>query len=329
MIEPIRLGPSDALPIDLPGCHLVLERCIPHVLPDQGHAGFGTLAFAPDGRIWCDGDGRTRLYTTTHSASGQWVSQVRSFSTDDLQAGQPHTVLSPLGEELWAVIHLVVRVAADQWLAFHSWGRGLAASLAPTPEGPFTRIPRFSMAPQEAWEWEGGAPDVASLEANGCFEPISHDGQRFTFWLGYDSYHVDETTGRLAWARLVFDGDAGTLTLQERHRDSPLPFQPDRWIAARCGGNLERGTDLGGFRPYFYYTRPTRNVCLMALALARPDDPLFLDPVWRSEVDKPLGPEEVIEKFECWRGDDRLHMLYEARHTGGLWRTGYRAYAIT
>ena len=71
MTEPIRLGPTDALPIDLPGCHLVLERCIPHVLPDQGHAGFGTLAFAPDGRTWRDGDGRTRLYTTTHSASSR------------------------------------------------------------------------------------------------------------------------------------------------------------------------------------------------------------------------------------------------------------------
>jgi hypothetical protein len=312
----------------LPGCRLVLERCVPHVLPDSSHAGFGTLVFDPAGKIWRDNHDRTRLYTTTQSAAGQWISQVRDFTTDLLDAGDPITVLSPQGTELWAVIHLVIRLAGDQWLAFYSHGRGLAAALAPTPEGPFSLIDDFAITPADDWEWQGGAHDVTSLEANGCFEPIAHDGGKFAFWLGYDSYHVDETTGRLAWARVSWDDATQSLTLDQRHPANPLPFQPERWIAARCGGNLERGLALGGLRPFFYYTRPTRNVCLMALALARPNDPLFLDPVWRSEVDKPLTPEDVIEKFECWRAQDRLYMLYEARHTDGLWRTGYRAYRI-
>ena len=74
----------------------------------------------------------------------------------------------------------------------------------------------------------------------------------------------------------------------------------DHWHAARCGGNLASDVTLSGHRPFFFYSRPTRNICLLslslslALALAPPDDPLHLEPVWQGPIDKPLGDELLL-----------------------------------
>ena len=324
--ETFELSPVDCLPIDLPAGRLVLEQFLPRVLADKENCAFGTLAFTPEGRVWRDRDGRSWLYTSTLDDHGRWVSQARWFSCTTLEAGPPQTVLEVDAPDLWAVVHLVIRLSEERWLAFYSAGRGLRAAIAERANGPLRRLDNFAVIPEQAWEWYGGDRVTASCEANGCFATISNRNGHFDFWLGYDSYHADQGGGRLGWVKVSWDTRAETLSLKERHADNPLALGPDNWHAARCGGSLASDVALSGHRPYFFYSRPTRNVCLLSLALARPDDPLHLEPVWQGPIDKPLGDEVLLEKFETWQNADRLHMLYESRHRDGSWNTGYRRY---
>ena len=320
------LSPVDCLPIDLPAGRLLLEQFIPSVVTEAGDRAFGTLAFTPQGEVWRDHDGRSWLYTSTRNERGRWISQARWFSCATLEAGPPQTVLEVHAPDLWAVVHLVIRLCDERWLAFYSAGRGIRAAIAESANGPLRRLDNFSLAPEQDWEWHGGDRDIASCEANGCFVPISFGNGHYNFWLGYDSYHADQGSGRLGWARVCWDTRAETLSLKERHVDNPLPLGARHWHAARCGGNLASDVTLSGYRPFFFYSRPTRSVCLLSLSLARADDPLHLNPVWQGPIDKPLGDELLVEKFETWQEAERLHMLYESRHRDGTWNTGYRRY---
>ncbi len=168
------------------------------------------------------------------------------------------------------------------------------------------------------------SPDTASLEANGALVVEDEDRDRIAIWAGYDSYHPLQRHGELGWIRLVIDKRDGRILAWRRHQGNPLPFLAADEICARCGGNLDSRLRIDGHHPFFYYARRNKESLSIKLALAR--DPLFQAPVWIGHFDDPLDEEEVVEKFQAFKRDNSLYLIYESRHTTGLWRTGLRRY---
>ena len=115
-------------------------------------------------------------------------------------------------------------------------------------------------------------------------------------WLGFDSYHVDQTV------------------------------LPDNYIAARCGGNLAADIRLEDQHAFFYYTRPSKQKIILAVALS--PDPLFQTVTRIVELEPPLGDENVIEKFESYVIGDRPHIIYENNLVSGRWGTGILIYKM-
>jgi hypothetical protein len=147
-----------------------------------------------------------------------------------------------------------------------------------------------------------------------------------TLWLGYDSYHVDQTAGQLGWAKVRIDKRSRSVALIEKHPGNPLPMLPKDYIAARCGGNLAASVRLGGQYAFFYYTRRRKEKIMLTAALS--SDPLFQQVTKIVEIEPPLGDEKVIEKFESYMLDGNLHIVYENRLGSGHWGTGIRIYKI-
>jgi hypothetical protein len=304
-----------------------------NLLPDQGHAGFGSLLFDVDGNLVREENGLAWLYTTglfeaptggKRDWYGKWISHVRTFNPKTLVTGEKRWALGLAEGEGWAVIHHAVKVEEDLYLVFYSTNVGVRAAISDSPDAVFSAIPDFQLTVTEPWEDEGGEKD--SLESCGGHVTIKNSEDVFEFYLIYDSYHVDATRGELGWARLKLDKAAKKLALVEKHPANPLALRPENYIAARAGGNVAADIRLDGQNTFFYYTRPNRNIIMLAAALS--PDPLFENITHRVEFDTPLGNEVVIEKFEAYMLDDILHIMYENKLSNGHWGTGIRLYEI-
>ena len=235
-------------------------------------------------------------------------------------SGDKSVALSVSGAERWAIIHDVIQVSDHLFVAFYSAFGGVRAAVAERPQGPFSAVPGFQLAPTEDWEKAGGTPQ--SLESDGAHVWVREDAASLVLWLGYDSYHVDIGTGQLGWAKIAIDKNTGGVRLLEKHPRNPLALLPDRYLAARCGGNLSSDLRLAGQHVFLYYTRPTRARSFLTLALGC--DPLFQNITRRVELEPALGDEKVIEKFESYFIDGTLHVIYESQLASGHWGTGMR-----
>lgn len=304
-----------------------------NLLPDRGHAGFGSLLFDSNGKVALHDGNKTWLYTTGLFESptggqrdwyGKWVSHVREFDTKTLVSTEKQVALGLSGDDTWAVIHYAIKVNDDLYVVFYSTNVGVKAAVNDRPDGLFKTDPDFKLTVTEVWEDEGGEKD--SLESTGGHVKIEESDDHMTFWLLYDSYHVDVTRGELGWAKVRVDKKTNKVELVKKHKDNPLPLLPDNYIAARSGGNAG-DVMLGGKHAFFYYTRPTRNIIMLSAALS--SDPLFFqDVVGRVEIDTVLGTEKVIEKFEAYVLDNTLYIIYENKLATGHWGTGIRLYEI-
>jgi hypothetical protein len=321
--KPVTLGP------------VTLER-VHHdqnLLPDSTHAGFGSLLFDAGGALVMDDSGETWLYSTglfeaptggQRDWYGKWVSHVRRFNPKSLVSGEKKLALGLAQGDKWAVIHHAIKVNEHLFVVFYSTNLGVRAAIAERPDVLFKADGDFQLKVTEPWEDEGGEKD--SLESCGGHVAIENTADEFVFWLIYDSYHVDATRGNLGWAKVRIDKRTQRVELLEKHPANPLKVLPENYIAARAGGNVASDVLLGGLHTLFYYTRPTRNIIMLAAALS--PDPLFQEVTYRVEFDQPLGDEVVIEKFEAYQLDDILHIIYENKLASGHWGTGIRLYKI-
>jgi hypothetical protein len=305
-----------------------------NLLPDREHAGFSALLYDAAGNLVLHDGDKTWLYTTglfeaptggQRDWYGKWVSHVREFNARTLVSGEKQVALGLSGDDQWAVIHNVVKVSDDLFVAFYSTNGGVRAAVSDRPDGMFEADPEFQIAVTEPWEDEGGEED--SLESNGAHVLIEDTETALTLWLGYDSYHVDQTAGQLGWAKVRIDKAARTVELVEKHPDNPLPLLPEGYIAARAGGNLSGDIRFGDQHVFLYYTRPDQQQIMLTAALS--PDPLFQEVSDIVEIEPPLGDEEVIEKFEAYMLDDILYVIYENKLASGHWGTGIRLYEIS
>ncbi len=304
-----------------------------NLLPDRGHAGFGSLLFDSDGNLVLHDGNKTWLYTTglfeaptggQRDWYGKWVSHVREFDTKNFVSGEKKLVLDLAAGDQWAVIHHVIKVSDDLYVAIYSTNLGVRAAVSDRPDGMFQAVPDFQLTVTEPWEKEGGEED--SLESVGGHVKVEESNDHLSFWLMYDSYHVDETRGQLGWAKVRVDKQTKNVELLEKHPDNPLPVLPENYIAARAGGNVSSDIRLDGQHTLFYYTRPNRNIIMLAAALS--SDPLFQDITYQVEFDTVLGTEEVIEKFQAYMLENVLYIIYENKLDSDHWGTGIRLYKI-
>lgn len=304
-----------------------------NLLPDREHAGFSSLLYSGKGELVLHDGDKTWLYTTglfeaptggQRDWYGKWISHVREFNVKTLVSGEKKVVLGLADADQWAVIHDVVKVIDTLFVAFYSTNGGVRAAVSDKPDGMFKAIPDFKIGVTDAWEGAGG--EKHSLESNGAHVLIEETDQALTLWLGYDSYHVDQTAGQLGWAKVRVDKGTRHVELVEKHPGNPLPMLPKNYIAARSGGNLATDIRLGNKYAFFYYTRPSKQKIMLTVALS--SDPLFRDVTDMVELEPPLGDEKVIEKFEAYMSGGDLHIIYENQLTSGHWGTGIRIYKI-
>ena len=303
------------------------------LLPDRTHAGFGSLLYDEKGALVLHDGNKTWLYTTglfeaptggRRDWYGKWISYVREFDVKTLVAGESKIALGLSNADRWAVIHDVIKASANLFVAFYSANGGVRAAISDKPDGVFKIVPGFKIDVTDAWEKEGGKID--SLESNGAHVLIEDTNHVVTLWLGYDSYHVDQTAGQLGWAKIRIDKNSGNVELVEKHPGNPLPMLPKNYIADRCGGNLATNVLIGDQHVFFYYTRRNKENIMLTAALS--SDPLFQHITKIIEIEPPLGDEKVIEKFESYMSDDELHIIYENKLASGHWGTGIRIYKI-
>jgi hypothetical protein len=320
-------------PIDFGNVQLKRIHFDENLLPDVGHAGFSSLLIGSDGKVAMHDGSKTWLYTTGLFESptgeqrdwyGKWVSHVREFDTKTLVTTEKQVALGLSGKETWAVIHHAMKISDDLFVVFYSTNGGVKAAVNNRPDGLFKTDDSFKLEVTEDWEKEGGEKD--SLESTGGHVLIEETDKDITFWLLYDSYHVDKTRGELGWAKVRLNKKTRKVELIEKHKDNPLPLRPENYIAARSGGNAG-GVMFGDKHAFFYYTRPNRNILMLSAALST--DPLFFKDVTdRVEIDTVLGTEQVIEKFEAYVLDKTLYIIYENKLATGHWGTGIRLYEI-
>lgn len=305
-----------------------------NLLPDRGHAGFGTLLYDAAGRLVLHNGHETWLYTSGLSEApaggqrdwyGKWISFVREFDVKTLASGPSVVALGLSGADRWAVIHDAIQISPGLSVAFYSANGVVRAAVSERPDAPFRTVPGFRIAVTEDWEKLGGREH--SLESNGAHVLIDDNEAGVTLWLGYDSYHVDRTAGQLGWAQVRIDKASRDVTLIAKSPQNPLPLLRKDYLAARCGGNLATDVRLGNQHAFFYYSRPDRQKIMLTVALSR--DPLFRQVSRVVELEPPLGDERVIEKFESYMLDGELHVIYENKLAANHWGTGIRIYKIT
>ena len=313
--------------------HLYRIQQQQNILPDQKHAGFGSLLYDEHGELVLHDGSKTWLYTTTLFESpsggkrdwyGKWVSYVREFDIKTHESGPQSLALGLAGQDRWAVIHDVLQVSEHLFVAFYSANGAIRAATSTTPDGLFETSPSFRIEVTDDWERKGGL--VSSLESNGAHVLIEDTGRLVTLWLGYDSYHVDATAGQLGWAKIRIDKETRTVAFVEKHSQNPIHALPDNYLAARCGGNLSSSLRLNGQHVLFYYSRPNKEKIMLTVALS--DDPLFQHITKIIEIEPPLSDEQVIEKFESYVVGKELHLIYENQLASGHWGTGMRVYKI-
>jgi hypothetical protein len=169
---------------------------------------------------------------------GKWISYVREFDIKSLRSGESKIALGLADADRRAVIHDVINVSADLFVAFYSANGGVKAAISDSPDGSFKH---------------------SLIEAT---------DDVLTLWVGYDSYHVDQTAGQLGWAKVRINKKSGSVGLIEKHPGNPLPMIPRNSIAARCGGNLAASVRLGDQYVFFYYTRPSKQKIMLTAPLS-------------------------------------------------------------
>jgi hypothetical protein len=305
----------------------------PMLLPDHEHAGFGSLLYDKKGELVLHDGTKTWLYTTglfeaptggRRDWYGKWISYVREFDVRTLDSGKRKIVLGLADADRWAVIHDVIKVSENLFIAFYSANGTVRAATSNHPDGPFKAGHDFRIDVTDAWEKESG--HVNSLESNGAHVLVNETDHDLTLWVGYDSYHVDQVAGQLGWAKVRIDKSSGHVDLIEKYPLNPLAMLPKDYIAARCGGNLATNIRFGDQYVFFYYSRPSKAKIMLTAALS--SDPLFQHISKIVEIEPPLGDERVIEKFEAYMFDNELHIVYENRLASGHWGTGIRIYNI-
>jgi hypothetical protein len=304
-----------------------------NLLPERAHSGFGALLYDEKGELVVHDGDKTWLYTTglferpkgkLRDWYGKWISYVREFNVRTLVSGKRKLALGLSDHDQWAVIHDVIKVSDKLFIAFYSTNGGVRAAASDKPDGVFKAVPNFKIGVTDAWEKAGG--EIASLESNGAHVLVEQSDRALTLWLGYDSYHVDQTAGQLGWAGVRIDKQAQSVELLEKSSGNPLPLLPEGFIAARCGGNLASNVRLGNQHAFLYYTRRSKQEIMLTVALS--PDPLFQRATDIVEFEPPLGDEKVIEKFESYMFDGELHVIYENQLSSGHWGTGMRIYKI-
>ena len=113
-------------------------------------------------------------------------------------------------------------------MAFYSTNGGVRAAVSDKPDGPFAAVADFKIGVTDAWEKAGG--ESASLESNGAHVFFDESTQALTLWLGFDSYHVDQTAGQLGWAKVRIDKQSRRVRLVAKHPGNPLPILPDNYM---------------------------------------------------------------------------------------------------
>jgi hypothetical protein len=304
-----------------------------NLLPDGAHAGFGALLYDTKGELVLHDGHKTWLYTTGLSERppggqrdwyGKWISYVREFDAKTLISGPSKVVLGLAGADRWAVIHDVIEIRPDLFVAFYSANGAVRAAVSDRPDGSFTTVRDFKIEVTDPWEKKGGRE--SSLESNGAHVLIGESHEAVTLWLGYDSYHVDRTAGQLGWAKVRIFKSSRNVQLVEKYPRNPLRMLPRNYLAARCGGNLATNIRFGNQHAFFYYSRPNQDKIMLTLALS--PDALFSRVTRIVEVEPPLGDEQVIEKFESYMLGDELHVIYENKLDSNHWGTGIRIYKI-
>ena len=227
------------------------------LLPAEDQAGFGTLLFDVSGKLVLHERSKTWLFTTglaepapagKRNWYGQWISHVREFDVRTLAAGPRKVALRVSGGDRWSVIHDVIQVTPELFVAFYSANGGVRAAVSRRPDGPFRTVPGFKIQGSDAWERAGG--NETSLESNGAHVLIDEDARAVAFWLGYDSYHVDRTAGQLGWAQVRVDKLTRTVEYLGKNPSNPLPLLREGYLAARCGGNLSTDVELDHQRAF-------------------------------------------------------------------------------
>jgi hypothetical protein len=265
-----------------------------NLLPDLGHAGFGALLYDGTGELVLHDGDKTWLYTTGLAEPapggqrdwyGKWISYVREFDVKSLVSGPSKIALGLSGADRWAVIHDVIRVSPKLFVAFYSANGGVRAAVSDKPDGLFETVRNFKIEVTDAWEKQGGEKD--SLESNGAHTLIDESNEAVTLWLGYDSYHVDQTAGQLGWAKVRIDKRSRNVEFIGKYPLNPLQMLPKNYIAARCGGNLATGIRPGGQYTFFYYTRRSKQEIMLTVALG--SDALFRHVTSIVELEPPLA----------------------------------------
>jgi hypothetical protein len=114
------------------------------LLPDRQHAGFGSLLYDEKGELVLHDGTKTWMYTTglfeaptggQRDWYGKWISYAREFDVKTFRSGKSKIVLGLAEADRWAVIHDVIKVSANLFVAFYSANGGVKAAVGDRPDG--------------------------------------------------------------------------------------------------------------------------------------------------------------------------------------------------
>ena len=279
----------------------------------------GSLLFDTSGRIVLHGNRVAWMYTGG-LIDGKWISFVREFELASMKPDTRSIILTPLADEKWSTIHLVIRVAADFHVAFYSTGSVVRAAVSERPHTGFAAAAGFEIAPSQ--DWERGC----SLESDPGFVPIHEDAEEFRMWILYDTLGP-QNHGHNGWADVRIDKRRRTVSLMGKHPQNPLALRLANRATARTGGNIDSQFRLANQHYLMaYLSKPDDRT--YRLAFATSPDPLFQRIDENREVAGPLGEESVIEKFHWFVDNRELVMFYEYANPENDWRTAIRRYRL-
>ena len=280
---------------------------------------FGSLLFDGNGHLLRHNESRTWLYTGG-KVQGQWNSFVREFDLDTLKAGPRRRILDVYENDRWASAHLAIQAANDLVVVFYSTGKMIRAAVSDSPNGGFTTDAHFTIRPSQDWE------QGCSLESDCGFVRISDDDGELRIWMLYDTL-CPGSKGQNGWAQIRIDKRKRSVELVGKHPENPIPLLRPGFAAARTGGNIDSRILFDGQHALFYLSKKTSRSYRIAVALSH--DPLFQTLTSNQEVAGPLGSEGVIEKFQFYRHDGDLFLIYENADRHNDWRTSLRRYRLS
>jgi len=280
---------------------------------------FGSLLFDSSGHLLQHAGHRTWMYTGGKTGD-RWISFVREFDLDTLQVTARSKVLETWQSDRWATIHLAIQAADDLVVVFYSTGKMIRAAVGRRPAGPFMTDPKFGVRASQDWEIN------CSLESDCGFVAIAEDADELRIWMLYDTLGPG-STGQNGWAEVRIDKQTRRIELVRKHPDNPIPLLRPGFTAARTGGNIDSRVLFDGQHALFYLSKRDSRSYRIAVALSR--DPLFGTLTGNQEMAGPLGQEAVIEKFQFYRHDGSLFLIYENASRQNDWRTSLRRYQMS